>query len=112
MPGPPCRGLVDIGAALPFDLPFVTLGTDGAVGLFRLPFLRGVVGGFGVVPVLPELFKLIGLRNLSNGFVDLLDDSVVVCRGTVTVSPPSKSSVYGVSSVTRVVVVNSLASFS
>ncbi|KAL0110090.1 hypothetical protein PUN28_013614 [Cardiocondyla obscurior] len=46
-----------------------------------------------------------------SGFVDLLDDSVVVCRGVVTVSP-SKNSVRGVSSVTRVVVVNSLASFS
>lgn len=81
--------------------------------LFRFPDRLGVavVDGLGVVVDLPLAFKPIGLRNLKSGFVDLRDDSVVVCNGVVTVSP-SKYSVNGVSSVTSVVVANSFASFS
>lgn len=108
------RVLVDTGGvALVFVRPLVTLGTVGALGLFKFPDRLGVVlvGGLEVVTDLPLLFKLMGLRNLKSGFVDLLDESVVVCRGVVTVSP-SKYSVNDVSSVMSVVVVNSLASFS
>lgn len=106
------RFLVDTGGvARVFVRPFVALGTVGALGLFKFPDRLGVVvaGGRAVVPDLP--FKLIGLRNRKSGFVDLLDDSVVVCKGVVTVSP-SRYSVNSVSSVKIVVVVNSLASFS
>lgn len=92
---PLCLGLVDIGAlALPLVLaPPVALGTDGEVVLLEFPLLRVVVDGLGVVLALPEPGFKLGLRNLSRGFVDLLEDSVVVCRGVVTVSPPSASSV-------------------
>ena len=88
-----CLGLVDIGVFLPLVLVLVTLGTVGEVGLFKFPFLLVVVGDLGVVLVLPELLKPIGLRNLSKGFVDFLDDSVVVCKGVVIVSPSSAISV-------------------
>lgn len=107
------RVLVDTGGvALLFVRPLVTLGIVGALGLFKFPDRLGVVvvDGLEVVTDLP-LVKLMGLRNLRSGFVDLLDDSVVVCRGVVLVSL-STYSVNGVSSVTSVVVVNSLASFS
>jgi len=108
------RVLVDTGGvALLFVRPLVTLGIVGALGLFKFPDRLGVVvvDGLEVVTDLPLLVKLMGLRNLRSGFVDLLDDSVVVCKGVVLVSP-STYSVNGVSSVMSVVVVNSLASFS
>lgn len=94
-----------------FVRPLVTRGTVGALGLFKLPDRLGVVvcGGLGVVADLPLAFRLRGLRNLKSGFVDLRDDSVVVCKGVVSLS---KYSVNGVSSVNNVVVVNSFASFS
>lgn len=91
---PLCLGLVDTGRLiLPLFLPLVAFETVGTVGLFKFPFLLVVVGGLGVVLLLLEDDRLIGLLNLNRGFVDLLEDSVVVCRGDVTVSPPSTSSV-------------------
>jgi hypothetical protein len=113
------RFLVDdtAGVARAFARSFVTRGTVGVLGRFKFPDRLGVVGrvvdvgGLGVVVGLPLAFKPIGLRNLKSGFVDLRDDSVVVCSVVRTVSP-SKYSVNGVSSVTSVVVVNSFASFS
>lgn len=62
----------------------------------------------GVVDLIP-LPKDGGLLNLKSGFVDLLGDSVVGNVGGTVSSPSSSICVNGVSSVTSVVVVNSLA---
>lgn len=95
---PVCRGLLAIGTVvLPLVRVPATLLALEEPTLFELPlpFFRAVVAvDLGVVAaVLPDPFKPIGLRNLSSGLVERLEDSVVVCRGAVTVSPASMSSV-------------------